>query len=256
MDCFNLIAPQSHETVRQYIDTEEEGPYEVFNMKTDGTVFEVQVRARKCQWDGKTVRIATFRDLTEQKKLKQQLKDSERMYRELYYNAKAALYRTRTHDGKLLACSTALAKMHGYESVEECIQKHHGTDHYVDKNRRKQLLEQLGKNKRVEDFEYLINRADGKRAWLSLSAEIFPEKGWIEGVITDITASKLLTPTEMKILKILLTGKSNKEIAYRLDRSVRTIEDHRANIMRKLDVDNIVDLTRKALEYGIKPDGE
>jgi DNA-binding NarL/FixJ family response regulator len=44
-----------------------------------------------------------------------------------------------------------------------------------------------------------------------------------------------------------MQGMSNKEIAYKSGRSVRTIEDHRSSIMRKLGVDNIVDLTQKAL---------
>ena len=74
--------------------------------------------------------------------------------------------------------------------------------------------------------------------------------------MVDITPTKLLTRTEMEILTKILSGKSNKLIALRSGRSVRTIEDHRANVMRKLGVDNIVDLTRKALQYDITPDDE
>jgi DNA-binding CsgD family transcriptional regulator len=42
-----------------------------------------------------------------------------------------------------------------------------------------------------------------------------------------------------------VAGKGNKEIAHILDRSIRTVEDHRANIMLKLGADNIVDLIKK-----------
>ena len=200
------------------------------------------------------------RDVTEQKQLRQQLAESEQKYKDLYHNAKAALFRTRISDAKLLECSKTLAKIHGYDSVEECLKAgHFTTDSYVDKNRRQQLLELLDKfkeHKRIENFPAQVRRADGTTIWLSISAEIFPEQGYIEGAMVNITASKILTKTEMRILRIILTGKSNKGIAYRLDRSVRTIEDHRSNIMRKLGVDNIVDLTRKALQYGIIPDDE
>ena len=159
--------------------------------------------------------------------------------------------------GLLLCCSAALADLLGYDSIDECLETHSSTGHhYVDKDRRQQLLDELQKNKRVENFSAQVRRKDGSTMWISISTEIFPEQGYIEGVLTNITASRILTETEMKILRIILTGKSNKEIAYDLDRSIRTIEDHRSHIMHKFDVDNIVDLTRKALKYGIIPDGE
>ncbi len=57
----------------------------------------------------------------------------------------------------------------------------------------------------------------------------------------------LLTKTEMGILRLILDGKSNKEISHLLHRSVRTIEVHRSHIMRKLHVDNVVHLVEKSI---------
>jgi len=57
---------------------------------------------------------------------------------------------------------------------------------------------------------------------------------------------KPLTNVQRKVLRLILDGKSNKEIAGILNRSVRTVEVHRGKIMRKFDVDNIVDLVKKA----------
>lgn len=56
---------------------------------------------------------------------------------------------------------------------------------------------------------------------------------------------KLLTVTEMKVLRLILDGKSNKEIGNLLHRSIRTIEMHRSKIMQKLGVDNLADLVKK-----------
>jgi FixJ family two-component response regulator len=61
----------------------------------------------------------------------------------------------------------------------------------------------------------------------------------------DTPAGQILTKTEKKILKLILEGKANKEISYRLDRAMRTVERHRSNIMHKFGVDNIVDLVKK-----------
>ena len=62
---------------------------------------------------------------------------------------------------------------------------------------------------------------------------------------------KAVSKAEKKVLRLLLDGKSNKEIAYILHRSIRTIEDHRLHIMRKLDVDNLVDLVKRAAAMGL-----
>jgi FixJ family two-component response regulator len=60
-----------------------------------------------------------------------------------------------------------------------------------------------------------------------------------------------LTRTETKILKLVLDGQSNKEIAVLLHRSSRTIEVHRAHIMHKLGVDNLVDLVKRVASMGL-----
>lgn len=72
-----------------------------------------------------------------------------------------------------------------------------------------------------------------------------------ESDLTNMLKGKLLTKTEAVILHLILQGKSNKGIAHILHRSVRTIEDHRNHIMRKLDVDNVVDLVKRATAMGM-----
>ena len=63
--------------------------------------------------------------------------------------------------------------------------------------------------------------------------------------------NKPLTHAEMRVLKLLVKGKNNKQIAYSLNRSVRTVEVHRARIMKKFDVDNIIDLIKQAATIGL-----
>jgi len=62
----------------------------------------------------------------------------------------------------------------------------------------------------------------------------------------DIPVGQALTKVEKKVLKLILEGKGNKEMAYILDRAMRTVERHRSDIMHKFGVDNIVDLVKKA----------
>lgn len=67
----------------------------------------------------------------------------------------------------------------------------------------------------------------------------------------NIPKIKKLTKHEIAVLRLILKGKSNKEIAGMLHRSIRTIEDHRLHIMRKLDVDNVVNLVKQATVIGL-----
>ncbi|MDG1519444.1 MAG: response regulator transcription factor [Yoonia sp.] len=60
-----------------------------------------------------------------------------------------------------------------------------------------------------------------------------------------------LTGREQTVLLELAMGKSNKEVALDLDISVRTVETHRKNIKRKLDITSTAGLTRYAMEHGV-----
>ncbi len=64
------------------------------------------------------------------------------------------------------------------------------------------------------------------------------------------THMELLTSAEKEILQMIFDGKSNREIADSLKRSVRTIEVHRSRIMRKLGVANMAGLVKLAVLMG------
>ncbi len=245
-----LIAPQSREMVKQYIVSGFEGPYEAFGLRKDGTEIPTEVRVRTVNDGQKILRIAAFRDLTQQKKLQQRLSESEKKYRELYENAQVALFRTAL-DGTLLDCNQAARRFFGYPVNESLPTTFSVTDSYVDKNRRKQFIDKLKKHKKVQHFDAELKKSDGRCFWVSISAELNSEHGYIEGALTDITIQKLLTKTEKKILTQLLQGKTNKEIAAETNRSIRTIEDHRAHIMQKLGVHNLIDLAKKGLSSNL-----
>lgn len=54
-----------------------------------------------------------------------------------------------------------------------------------------------------------------------------------------------ITKREKQILQLVYAGRSNKEIADELQKSIRTVETHRFNIMKKLGVGNVTELIRK-----------
>ena len=63
----------------------------------------------------------------------------------------------------------------------------------------------------------------------------------------------LLTDRELDVLRCVITGMLNKQIAYKLGIAEKTVKVHRGHIMEKLEVDSVADLVRLAEKAGIKP---
>jgi DNA-binding CsgD family transcriptional regulator len=59
-----------------------------------------------------------------------------------------------------------------------------------------------------------------------------------------------LTPREREVVKLVAEGKSSREIANLLYISVFTVRRHRESIMKKLNLKNMADLVRYALDHG------
>jgi DNA-binding NarL/FixJ family response regulator len=53
------------------------------------------------------------------------------------------------------------------------------------------------------------------------------------------------------VLQLIAEGFSNKEIAEQLHLSIKTVANHRLNLMEKLDIHNVSDLTKYAIRKGI-----
>jgi len=72
----------------------------------------------------------------------------------------------------------------------------------------------------------------------------------VEPVIEEVDLD-LLTPRQRDILRLVSVGHTNREIASVLQISVRTVEVHRFNLMRRLNVRNVAQLLRRALQLGL-----
>ncbi len=68
---------------------------------------------------------------------------------------------------------------------------------------------------------------------------------------SDRSTRSLLTSRELEVLQLLVEGMSTKQIASSLRLSIKTIESHRSRVMKKINVNNIADLTKYAIREGI-----
>jgi DNA-binding NarL/FixJ family response regulator len=67
----------------------------------------------------------------------------------------------------------------------------------------------------------------------------------------DFSDSEVLTDREREVLQLMAEGKSTKQIALKLHISVKTVETHRRQMMNKLDIHTVAELTKYAIRKGL-----
>lgn len=89
---------------------------------------------------------------------------------------------------------------------------------------------------------------DGKSIEINTSQE--PECNYSDIAQSEKRKPIALTDREREILQLIWLGLKNEEIGFRLEISVKTVEAHRANMMRKMGVTNVAELLRMAIQEG------
>lgn len=103
------------------------------------------------------------------------------------------------------------------------------------------------------ELELAIECVFSGKSYLSPGISEKVIEGYLEGRTTIKSTSSWdsLTQREQEILKMIAEGYKNKEIGDYLCISAKTVEKHRANLMKKLDLHSISALTAFAMERGL-----
>lgn len=191
-----LVHPDDLEFVQENLDLAIQGvkDYDIDHrvLRPDGKAIWVHAMAelvRDAKGNAESL-LGTVVDITPRKEAEEALKESEERFRRFYESDIAGFARTRVSDGKLLDVNDYMVELLGYEDRETCLSEYLGSEHYVDSNERKRMLEELIKAGRARNFELPITRRDGSIIWVSYSAALYPEEGCIEFVVFDITDRK------------------------------------------------------------------
>ena len=120
----------------------------------------------------------------------------------------------------------------------------HDDGHYITRCARLGAYGYLLKNAEVEELKTAINTVAGGRKYYN--SEITDLM--INNMSLEATQVKPLSQREIEVLQLVSEGQTTKEIASKLFVSTRTVETHRSNMMKKLDVQNTAEMIKKALE--------
>ncbi|MFD2529699.1 response regulator transcription factor [Polaribacter marinaquae] len=181
-------------------------------------------------------------------------------------DGKEAIRIISTNKPDILIVDIRMPEMNGIEVVAEISKNHkeiktlvlsmHDSEEYVVKSIQAGADGYLLKGASKEEFLKALTKiaAGGKYFTGDVSSIIM--NNFVNGNASAAVETKMqkelpfkLTKREKQILSLVLELKNNKDIAEELKISKRTAEVHRFNLMKKLEVKNLMELTAKAKEY-------
>lgn len=176
-------------------------------------------------------------------------------------DGKNALELIERHQPDVAVLDIDMPEMDGFEVVREMKKKEIGSAIvFLTMHSENEIFEEamdLGvkgyvlKDSAVNDIVASIKSVAVGGAFLSpaLSALLINRRNRINELNENLPGLQTLTPTERKILKLIAEDKTSKDIAAELFISPRTVETHRTNICRKLNLSGSLALVRFAVTH-------
>ncbi|MBU4209429.1 MAG: PAS domain S-box protein [Proteobacteria bacterium] len=199
--------------------------------------------------------VLVFHDIIERYEAEKKLQESEKRYRSLYEQALSGLHRIRISDGKILLANKIVADMLGYESVEELTKEFKFSEAYSPE-RRLELIRILEQEGTLTDFEIEVKKKDGGKIDLIISAKIYPEDGYIEGAMIDITERKHLESQVRQAQKMESIGTLAGGIAHDFNNLLMGIQGYASLMLNDLDPDHNHYNKLKNIEKQVKSGAE
>jgi DNA-binding NarL/FixJ family response regulator len=178
-------------------------------------------------------------------------------------NGKDAIRLAGTLSPNLILMDLSMPGTNGTESIREIKKRYSGakilvlTVHMAEEYIREALHAGADgyvlKHATCEELILAIKSVLNGKTYLSPDIAEKVVSGYLDGGkgINPVSAWDSLTLREREVLKLIAEGQGNKHIASYLCVSVKTVEKHRSNLMRKLDLHNAAVLTSYAIEKGM-----
>jgi DNA-binding NarL/FixJ family response regulator len=149
-----------------------------------------------------------------------------------------------------LEATTLIKELHS--EVKVLILSMYDDDEYVQQVIQAGASGYLLKGMAADDLVLAIREVHAGSSFLNPAVAAKLIEDYVRRVRGDVDAAgDLLTAREREVLKLIAEGNTNQEIADALHLSRKTVESHRANIMRKLDLHDVTELVKYALRTGL-----
>jgi PAS domain S-box-containing protein len=188
----DMVAPESRMMVAESIKAGREEIYEHRLLRKDGSSFFGEARAKITSVGGRQVRMTALRDVTQQKKVEQALRESEEKFSKAFRTSPDSMSITDMETGRYLEVNDAHEKIFGF-ARDEVIGRSPLELGIVENNdARDQMLQTLSEHGRIADCEVQARKRDGSELTILYSAETIELGGrWcVLRVVHDISDRK------------------------------------------------------------------
>lgn len=163
----------------------------------------------------------------------------------------------------ILIIDLAMPKMNGFEAIgnikrinEEAkiiVLSMYDDEESIQRAFAKGIIGYLAKQSAASELINAINCVSEGRIYLSSDINAIDAEHLRDKSICKTATKRILSKRETEILKMIARGNTSKQIAKKLFISWKTVEKHRRNIMKKLDIHNAAALTRYAFDQNLIP---
>ncbi len=178
-------------------------------------------------------------------------------------NGRDAVELARTHAPHVVLMDIALPELNGLEAAARLRDQQPGArviilsmysnEEYVLRALRAGVAGYLLKDSAPAELQRAIETVARGEAYLSPKASRRVIDDYLRRLDDSDDPLQLLTPRQREILQLIAEGKSTKDIGFLLAISSKTVETHRAQLMRRLGVHDVPGLVRCAMQFGLVP---
>ncbi|HET7199822.1 MAG TPA: response regulator transcription factor [Burkholderiales bacterium] len=176
-------------------------------------------------------------------------------------NGSEVLELARTHRPDIVLLDISMPGLGGLEASVQLKQElpgvrvvmlsMHANEEYVLQALRAGAAGYMLKDSATGELELALKAVMQGETYLSPPISKQVVEGYVQRVGSEQPAADNLTPRQRQVLQLIAEGHSTKEIAYRLELSVKTVETHRAQLMERLHIRDIAGLVKYAIRNGI-----
>jgi DNA-binding NarL/FixJ family response regulator len=176
-------------------------------------------------------------------------------------DGREALHLIAAHQPDLVLMDIAMPEMNGLEATAHVVKEFpqvrviilsmHANEEYVLQALRTGAMGYVLKDAGIGELELAVRAIASGETYLSPAVSKHVVADYVRRVGSESSSLEQLTSRQREILQLITEGRTTKEIADLLYLSVKTVETHRMQLMKRLDIHDVAGLVRYAIRMGL-----
>lgn len=181
-----LVSKEDIEVVKQQMSKKHAKPYRIRAIRKDGSVMWTEIEGRDIFFEDEAIRIVAIRDISEQVKIEEDIKDREAKYSSVVNNSQEGIFVIQ--DLKLKYVNPAMERISGYSQEELLAVSYENLVHADDRPILTKNYAKRVEGEHVEPYDFRIIRKSGEYRWVHLNAAVMAWNGSpaVLGFISDV----------------------------------------------------------------------